>query len=130
MRISGSNYPHNSVVSAFHKYPMRLVAGTEYALRLQLAGIKKNKQHTPENAAATGDTYESGAKIKFYISGSSLKADDGWGHLLGVMELDTATAVSESFDYVEHNFIAENNGNGRLQLVAESGEWYMGDLSV
>ena len=56
MRISGSNYPYNSVVSTFHKYPMRLVGGTEYAVRFQLAGIKKDKQHTPENAAATGDT--------------------------------------------------------------------------
>jgi len=130
MRISGSNYPHNSVVSTFHKYPMRLVAGTQYSIRFQLAGIKKDKEHTPENAAATGDTSEQAAKIKFYVSGSSLKADDGFGHLLGVMELDIPTAVSESFDYVEHNFIAENNGDGRLQLVAESGEWYMGDLSV
>ncbi len=130
MRISGSNYPYNSVVSTFHKYPMRLVGGTEYAVKFQLAGIKKDKQHTPENAAATGDTSEQAAKVKFYISGSSLKADDGFGHLLGVMELDTFGAVSESFDYVEHNFIAQNNGDGRLQLVVESGEWYLGDLSV
>ena len=130
MRISGSNYPYNSVVSTFHKYPMRLISGTEYAVRFQLAGIKKDKQHTPENAATTGDTSQQVGKIKFYISGSSLKADDGFGHLLGVMELDTFGAVSESFDYVEHNFIAQNNGDGRLQLVVESGEWYLGDLSV
>ena len=45
MRISGSNYPYNSVVSTFHKYPMRLISGTEYAVRFQLAGIKKDKQH-------------------------------------------------------------------------------------
>ena len=130
MRISGSNYPHNSVVSVFHNNPMKLFQGTEYAVRFQLAGIKKDKQHTPENAAVTGDTSEQAAKIKFYLSGSSLKADDGFGHLLGVMELDTPNAVSESFDYVEHNFIAKNNGDGRLQLVVESGEWYIGDLSV
>jgi len=130
MRISGSNYPHDNIVSVFHKYPMRLVAGTEYAIRFQLAGIKKNKEHTPENAAITGKTSIQTGKISFYISGSSLNADEGWGHRLGTMELETKGAVSESFDYVEHNFIAENNGDGRLQMVVESGEWYIGDLSV
>jgi len=132
MKISGSNYNYNEVVGLFHKFPMRLVAGVEYTLRFQLSGIKKKKQLDKDQAAKIGASFpaahKSQAKIRFYVSGSSLKATTPYGYDLGYAELESA--VSESYDYVEHNFRTTKNGDGRLQLVAESGEWYINDLSI
>jgi hypothetical protein len=134
MKISGSNKPHDHVVGLFHRYPMKLVAGTEYSIRMKIAGYKKTKQLNQKEANAIGASFPSAiteaAKLRFFISGSGLRSATakGWGVELGHVALENS--VSESFDTIEHNFVSNANGDARLQLVAESGEWYISDLSV
>ena len=129
MRISGSNYEHNKVVTAFHRYPINLVAGTEYQVSFEAVGYKKPKKLNPDLAAKEGRTFKQDAKVRLYLSGSGVYNETGWGYDLGYLELEN-NAPSESFDKVEHNFIADKNGRGRLQLVAHSGEWYFRNVSI
>ena len=129
MRISGSNYEHNKVVTAFHRYPINLVAGTEYQVSFEAVGYKKPKKLNPDLAAKEGRTFKQDAKVRLYLSGSGVYNETGWGYDLGFLQLEN-NAPSESFDKVEHNFIADKNGRGRLQLVAHSGEWYFRNISI
>lgn len=124
-----TDYVHISC-SIFHSY----YSDNEYTLSFKSYGTKSNKYVISKREGSDNAPQLSRqAKLSFYISGSAFsptnKLHQEFGRLIKTVIVSSSINTQE-FGYHETNFIPNYSGSGQLQIVIDSGEWYVSDISI
>lgn len=127
--FDATDYIHISC-SVFHSY----YNDNEYTLSFKSYGVKSNKYViSTREGSDNAPQLSRQAKLSFYISGSAFaptnKLHQEFGRLIKTVIVSSSINTQE-FGYHETNFIPNYSGSGQLQIIIDSGEWYISDISI